>query len=145
MLSRRRLTRRAAIIELFAEKRDQAQIEDAMDERKLINIAVAESPTSAFKPASPKPLLNAALGLLTALFLAAGTVYLVESSRTTVATARELESLSRYPVLATAPYDAPPTNRAIVRLQEVGRLERRTQSGADKKHGPGHAEASRYQ
>ena len=96
--------------ELFAQKRDQAQIEDAMDERKLINIAVAESPTSAFKPASPKPLLNAALGLLTALFLAAGTVYFVESSRTTVATARELESLSRYPVLATAPYDAPPTN-----------------------------------
>ena len=96
--------------ELFAQKRDQAQIEDAMDERKLLNIAVAESPTSAFKPASPKPLLSATLGLLTALFLAAGTVYFAESSRTTVATARELESLSRYPVLATAPYDAPPTD-----------------------------------
>jgi polysaccharide biosynthesis protein PslE len=95
--------------ELFAQKRDQAQIEDAMDERKLLNIAVAESPTSAFKPASSS-LLSAALGLLTALFLAAGTVYLAESSRTTVATARELESLSQYPVLATAPYDAPPTN-----------------------------------
>jgi polysaccharide biosynthesis protein PslE len=96
--------------ELFAQKRDQAQIEDAMDERKLLNIAVAESPTSAFKPSSPKPLLSAALGLLTALFLASGTVYFAESSRTTVATARELESISRYPVLATAPYDAPPTN-----------------------------------
>src|ERR1700677_4897151 len=95
--------------ELFAQKRDQAQIEDAMDERKMVNIAVAESPTFPFKPASPKPLLNAALGLLTALFLAAGAVLLAESSRTTVATARELESLSRYPVLATAPYDGPPT------------------------------------
>jgi len=30
--------------ELFSEKRDQAQIEDAMDERELINIAEAESP-----------------------------------------------------------------------------------------------------
>ena len=58
--------------ELFAQKRDQAQIEDAMDERKLVNIAVAETPTSAFSPASPKPRLNAALGLLTALFLAGG-------------------------------------------------------------------------
>lgn len=94
--------------EVFAEKREQAQIEDAMDERKLVNIAVAETPTSAFKPASPKPLLNAALGLLTALFLGAGTVYFAESSRTTIANARELESLSRYPVLATAPYDGPP-------------------------------------
>ena len=60
--------------ELFAQKRDQAQIEDAMDERKLVNIAVAETPTSAFSPTSPKPRLNAALGLLTALFLAAGAV-----------------------------------------------------------------------
>jgi polysaccharide biosynthesis protein PslE len=91
--------------ELFSEKRDHAQIEDAMDERKLVNIAVAESPTSTFKPASPKPLLNAALGILTALFLAGGAVYFAESSRTSIANARELESFSRYPVLATAPYD----------------------------------------
>jgi uncharacterized protein involved in exopolysaccharide biosynthesis len=92
--------------ELFSEKRDQAQIEDAMDERKLINIAVAESPTSAFRPVSPKPLLNAALGLLTALFLAAGAVYFAEFLRTAIATPRELEMTSRYPVLATVPYAA---------------------------------------
>jgi uncharacterized protein involved in exopolysaccharide biosynthesis len=90
--------------ELFSEKRDQAQIEDAMDERKLLNIAVAESPTSAFRPVSPKPLLNAALGLLTALFLAAGAVYFAEFLRTTIATPHELEMISRYPVLATVPY-----------------------------------------
>ncbi|MDT7818331.1 MAG: hypothetical protein QOJ42_8247 [Acidobacteriaceae bacterium] len=92
--------------ELFSEKRDQAQIEDAMDERELINIAVAESPTSLFRPVSPKPLLNGALGLLTALFLAAGAVYFAEYLRTTVATPRELEMSSRYPVLATVPYVA---------------------------------------
>ena len=90
--------------ELFSEKRDQAQIEDAMDERKLINIAVAESPTSAFHPISPKPLLNAALGLLTALFLAGGAVYVAEFLRGTIATPRELEMISRYSVLATVPY-----------------------------------------
>ena len=90
--------------ELFAEKRDQAQIEDAMDERKLINIAVAETPTTAFRPVSPKPLLNAVLGLLTALFLATGAGYCAESLRNTVASARELELVSRYPVLATVSY-----------------------------------------
>jgi uncharacterized protein involved in exopolysaccharide biosynthesis len=90
--------------ELFSEKRDQAQIEDAMDERKLINIAVAESPTSSYRPVSPKPLLNAALGLLTALFLAVGAVYFAEMLRTTIATPLELEMISRYPVLATVPY-----------------------------------------
>jgi uncharacterized protein involved in exopolysaccharide biosynthesis len=92
--------------ELFSEKRDQAQIEDLMDDQKLVNIAVAESPTSSFKPASPKPMLNAALGLLTALFLAAGAVYFAESGRSTVANAAELEGLSRFPVLATIPHGA---------------------------------------
>jgi uncharacterized protein involved in exopolysaccharide biosynthesis len=92
--------------EVFSEKRDQAQIEDAMDDRQLINIAVAQSPTSAFHPVSPKPLLNAALGLLTALFLAGGAVYGAEYVRSTFATPRELEMTSRYPVLATVPYIA---------------------------------------
>jgi uncharacterized protein involved in exopolysaccharide biosynthesis len=92
--------------ELFSDKRDRAQIEDAMDEREFINIAVAQSPTSLYRPVSPKPLLNAALGLLTALFLAAGAVYFAEYLRSTVATPRELEMASRYPVLATVPYVA---------------------------------------
>ena len=116
--------------ELFSEKRDQAQIEDAMDERKLVNIAVAETPTSAFKPASPKPLLNVALGLLTAFFLAGGAVYLAESSRTTIASARELESFSRYPVLATAPHDIRVVRNpwSGFKKQGVSRSERETVS-----------------
>ena len=65
---------------------------------------MAESPTSSFRPVSPKPLLNAALGLLTALFLAGGAVYFAEFLRTAIATPRELEVISRYPVLATVPY-----------------------------------------
>ena len=93
--------------ELFSEKRDQAQIEDAMDERKLINVAIAENATSAFHPVSPKPLLNTALGLLTALFLAAGAVYISEVSRCTYASPGELEASSNFPVLATVPMGTP--------------------------------------
>jgi uncharacterized protein involved in exopolysaccharide biosynthesis len=89
--------------ELYSEKRDQAEMEDAMDERKIINVGIAESPTSTFHPASPRPVLNAAVGLLTALFLAAGAVYMAEMARSTFATPHELESFSRFPVLATVP------------------------------------------
>jgi uncharacterized protein involved in exopolysaccharide biosynthesis len=89
--------------ELYSEKRDQAQIEDAMDERKIINVGIAESPTSAFHPASPRPLFNAAIGLLSAVFLAAGAIYLAEMLRHTFATPHEVETFSRYPVLATVP------------------------------------------
>ncbi len=91
--------------ELFSEKRDQAQVEDAMDEHKLVNIAVAETPTSSFRPVSPRPLLNAALGSLTALFLGIAGVYFAESARSTVGSARELERASQLPVLATLPRD----------------------------------------
>jgi uncharacterized protein involved in exopolysaccharide biosynthesis len=89
--------------ELYAQKRDQAQIEDAMDEQKLINVAVAQKPTFSYVPVSPKPLSNAALGAVTSLFLAFCAIYLAESGRNTIATPRELDALSRYPVLATLP------------------------------------------
>jgi hypothetical protein len=89
--------------ELYSQKRDEAQIEDAMDEQKLINVAVAQQPTLSYVAVSPKPLSNAVLGAVTSLFLALCTVYLAESGRSTVATPRELDGASRYPVLATIP------------------------------------------
>ena len=89
--------------ELYAQKRDQAQIEDAMDEQKLLNVAVAQQPTLTYLPASPKPLRNAVMGFVTALFLAVCAVYLAEVGRTTIATPRELDGVSEYPILATIP------------------------------------------
>ncbi|WP_263409628.1 GumC family protein [Terriglobus tenax] len=88
---------------LYMQKRDQAQIEDAMDERKLLNVAIAESPTLSYMPVKPKPLTNLALGLASAVFIALACVYFAEMTRTTISTPRELESLSRHPVLATLP------------------------------------------
>jgi uncharacterized protein involved in exopolysaccharide biosynthesis len=88
---------------LYAQKRDQAQIEDAMDAHNLMNVAVAQRPTIAYVAARPKPLLNALLGAVTSLFLGLCAVYFAEIGRNTVATPRELEAISRYPVLATVP------------------------------------------
>jgi uncharacterized protein involved in exopolysaccharide biosynthesis len=90
----------------FSEKRDQAQIEDDMDEHKLVNVAIAESPTLSYRAFSPRPLQNIVLGLITALFLGCGLVYFAELSRSTIANARELEAFSPNPVLASIPLDA---------------------------------------
>ncbi len=87
--------------ELYAEKRDQSQIADAMDQRGLMNVVVAQEPTLSFSPARPKPLLNAMLGIVTALFLGFCAIYLAETGRNTLATPRELDAASRYPILAT--------------------------------------------
>jgi uncharacterized protein involved in exopolysaccharide biosynthesis len=89
--------------DLYSQKRDEAQIEDAMDDQKLINVAIAQQPTLSYSAVAPKPISNALLGAVTSLFLGFCAVYLAESGRTTIATPRELDGLSRYPVLATIP------------------------------------------
>ena len=90
--------------ELYAQKRDQAVMEDAMDEHKLLNIAVAQQATISYAPVKPKKLLTLALGTLTALFAGFCLVYFAEAGRSTIATPRELDGISRYPVLATVPH-----------------------------------------
>lgn len=90
--------------ETFSQKRDQSNIEDAMDEHNLVNIAVAESPTLNYTQTAPRPLLYMTLGMLTALFLGASAVYFAESVRTTIATPRELALTTRHAVLATIPF-----------------------------------------
>jgi uncharacterized protein involved in exopolysaccharide biosynthesis len=92
--------------ETFSHKRDQSNIEDAMDERKLVNIAVAEYPTLNYSQIAPRPLLYMALGFVTALFLAGSAVYFAESVRSTIANVRELAVASRYSVLAVLPFDS---------------------------------------
>jgi len=98
--------------QVFSQKRDQSNIEDAMDEHKLVNIAIAETPTLNFTQMAPKPLLYSVLGVLSALFLAASAVYFAESFRSTIATTRELSLASRYPVVATIPLESIGERRA---------------------------------
>jgi len=105
--------------ELYAQKRDQSQIADAMDDRGLMNVVVAQQPTLSYLPAGPKRLTNGVLGMVTALFLGLCAVYLAEAGRNTIATPHELESASRYPVLATLPIMSLPA----VTAQESSGLE----------------------
>jgi uncharacterized protein involved in exopolysaccharide biosynthesis len=89
--------------ELYAQKRDQAQIEDAMDEQKLMNVAVAEEPTLSYEVMRPRGLTNVLLGGVTSIFLGFCALYFTEIFRNTIATPRELDGFSQHPVLATVP------------------------------------------
>jgi uncharacterized protein involved in exopolysaccharide biosynthesis len=101
------LQRRVAELEsnyqLYTQKKDEAQIADAMDQQSLLNVAVVESPTYSVVPAKPKPLMDVLLGAFTALFLGSFAIFFAETSRSTVATPRELQAITRYPILATVP------------------------------------------
>ncbi len=89
--------------ELYAQKRDQAQIEDAMDEEKLLNVTVAQQPTLSYEVARPRRLTNILVGLGASIFLGLCLVYFSEISRNTIATPREFDRFSRHPLLATVP------------------------------------------
>lgn len=89
--------------ELYAQKRDQAQIEDAMDEQKLLNVTIAQQPTLSYEVARPKRLANILLGAVTSIFLGFCAVYFLEICRNTIATPRELDAFSRFPLLAAVP------------------------------------------
>jgi len=91
--------------QLYAQKRDEAQMAYAMDADKLLNVAVAQAPTFSITPFRPKPVVDLLLGSFTALFLASFMVFFAEMGRPTIATPRELDMLSRYPLLATVPFE----------------------------------------
>lgn len=108
--------------QLYSQKRDEAQIADAMDENRLLNVAVAQSPTFSFIPSRPKPVLDLVLGAFTAMFLASFMVFFAETGRSTIATPRELDVVSRYPLLATVPYSSEHAGRPVEQLARSGRL-----------------------
>jgi uncharacterized protein involved in exopolysaccharide biosynthesis len=89
--------------QLYTQKRDAAQIADAMDAHSLLNVAVVEAPTYSPDPVFPKPFLDTVLAVFSSLFIAAFAVFLAESGRQTFSTPRELELGSGFPVLATIP------------------------------------------
>jgi uncharacterized protein involved in exopolysaccharide biosynthesis len=89
--------------QIYTQKRDESLMRDAMDQHQLLNVAVAEEPTYSITPARPRPLTDSLLTLLTAMFMACFAVYVVDNRRSTFANARELEAVTRHPVLATVP------------------------------------------
>jgi uncharacterized protein involved in exopolysaccharide biosynthesis len=118
---RQKVTELESNYQLYAQKRDEAQMADAMDADKLLNVAVAQAPTFSITPFRPKPVVNLVLGSFTAMFLASFIVFFAETGRATVATPRELDKLSAYPVLATLPFEQRLDSKALERSKS-GRL-----------------------
>lgn len=90
--------------QLFAKKRDEALVTAALDKQKISNVSIAETPSTPSLPSSPNRKLNLLLGLFLAGFLGVSSAVGAEFLRDTVHTPRELEAISKYPVLATIPH-----------------------------------------
>lgn len=109
--------------QLSTQKRDEAEMSNAMDIDRLLNVAVAQAPTFSVTPYRPKPVVDLVLGGFTSLFLATFLVFFAEMGRSTVATPREMDRLSRYPLLATVPLEGSlPTYSSFDRPSDSARL-----------------------
>lgn len=106
--------------QLYAQKRDEARMADAMNEDRLLNVIVQQSPTYSAIPYRPRPVVDIALGGFTAVFLASFMVFFAEMGRDTIANAGELERYARFPVLATVPLDSLRAEESAGRLPELG-------------------------
>lgn len=101
--------------QLYTQKRDEAQIADAMNESRLLNVAVAQNPTFSITPFRPKPLITLVLGSFTAVFLASFMIFFAETGRRTIAYPRDLDLLSAQPLLATVPLDKHAMRRRVTK------------------------------
>jgi uncharacterized protein involved in exopolysaccharide biosynthesis len=87
--------------QLYARKQEEARITDEMDQKKITNVALAETPIVQRAPVKPNRLLTLALGIFLAFFVSLCAVFVAELFRDTVHTPRELELVAGIPVIAT--------------------------------------------
>jgi len=87
--------------QLYAKKQEEARIADELDQKKITNVSLAETPLVQRAPARPNRRVMLGLGIFLALFVSMGAVIFAELLRDTIHTPRELEVLAGIPVIAT--------------------------------------------
>lgn len=101
--------------QLYAKKQEESRIADALDQKKITNVSIAEMPVVQRVPVKPNRLMILGLGIFLAFFISTSSAIVAEMFRDTVHTPRELELLTNVPVLATIPNKmARPTRRNSV-------------------------------
>jgi uncharacterized protein involved in exopolysaccharide biosynthesis len=92
-----------ATYQLYSRKHEESQIEDALDEKKITNISIAEAPVISRTANNSNQILVVVVGLLSGLLLAFGSAFVLELLRESFLTPRELQAFTGYPVVATIP------------------------------------------
>jgi uncharacterized protein involved in exopolysaccharide biosynthesis len=87
---------------LYAKKSEEARIAESLDQQKISNVAIAETPTEPHLPFKPNVPLNIVLGVFLAGVLSLGWAFAAEYFSDTLAQPSELEELTGLPVLAIA-------------------------------------------
>jgi uncharacterized protein involved in exopolysaccharide biosynthesis len=87
---------------LYQQKREEARITDALDENRILNVAIAEEPIVPALPMYSSTVLALA-GIIFAGVLSAAVVFVIASFDSSFHVPREVESTLHIPVLASVP------------------------------------------
>ena len=88
---------------LYRQKGEEARIDDALDNQRILNVAVAEAPTVPFVPSNTRASIILLLGVFLAGFTSFGLAFVAEYTSSTVRTPDEVERYVGIPVLASIP------------------------------------------
>ncbi len=88
---------------LYHRKREEARIADALDQRKIINAAVAEAPVAPLVPASLPTGVKLLLAVVIAILASMGFGFLMEYLDPSFRTPEEVKEYLEIPLLATLP------------------------------------------
>ncbi len=88
---------------LYLKKQEEARMAEALDQRRILNVAIAEAPNVPYTPTNSK-LLFGFVGILLSAVLSLGVVFGVEYMDTSFRTPTEVISELNIPVLAAVPH-----------------------------------------
>ena len=87
---------------LYLQKEEEARISEALDRRRIINVAIAEPPMAPSLPSNPR-YLTVLMGGILALFISVGLAFVAEQVDPTFRTPDEVRSFLDIPVFASLP------------------------------------------
>jgi uncharacterized protein involved in exopolysaccharide biosynthesis len=88
---------------LYQSKREESRISDALDEKHISNVSVAEAPITPALPSDLAPVLLLILGAVSGIWLGLGLAFLAERFSLALQSPGDVKALLELPVLAAFP------------------------------------------
>jgi uncharacterized protein involved in exopolysaccharide biosynthesis len=88
---------------LYLRKQEESRISDALDQKRIVNVAIAEAATVPALPSSPAWLSTLLVGSLLATLVGLGSAFVADYLDPTIRTPDELEQVLNVPVLSAMP------------------------------------------
>lgn len=98
---KRKLSQAQDDYKVYAQKRDEARISDALDKAKMFDVALVQAPIASPDPVRPKPVLYIAAGLAFAILLGTLLAVYADTSSEQVYSPAQLDALTGTRTIAT--------------------------------------------